>query len=116
MTSTIYFIRDNRAIKKPWLLSISVFLIYAPRILKFPSSLYTDYDSGLATTTPDHCAAYYCSKDREVKQFLDTTNRLWLGLLNKFFSKDIVINKGEPLGFFVIKTNRQFSVKHEAKR
>ena len=67
MTSTVYFVRDNRAIKKSQLLSNNVFLIYASKKLKFPKSTYTDYDSGLTITVPDYCLAYYCSKDKEIK-------------------------------------------------
>lgn len=98
MTSTVYFVRDNRAMKKPELLINNVFLIYAPKKLNFlnfkkiPKSANTDYDSGLTITVPDYCSAYYCSKEKEIKQFLGITSRLWFGLLNKSFSKDIVIS------------------------
>ena len=98
MTSTVYFVRDNRAMKKPQFLINNVFLIYAPKKLNFlnfkklPKSTNTDYDSGLTITAPDCCSAYYCSKEKEIKQYLGITNRLGFGLLNKCFSKDIVIS------------------------
>ena len=82
MTSAVHFVRDTRAIKKPQFLSNNVFLICAPKKLKFPKSLYPDYDSGLTITIPDYCSAYYCSKDKDIKQFLGTTNRLQFKLLN----------------------------------
>ena len=32
--------------------------------------MYTDYDSGLTITVLITSSAYYCSKDKEIRQFL----------------------------------------------
>lgn len=79
--------------------------------------MYTAYDTEVTITIPHHCKAYYYSKYKgEIKQFQGTTNRLWVGILNKSFFKDIVIEKGKPLGFFMVELSQQYFAKHEAKK
>lgn len=48
-----------------------------------------------------------------MKQFSSTKERLWNGILNKLFFKGAVIEKGKAFGFFVIKTDKKFTLKNE---
>ena len=48
-----------------------------------------------------------------MKQFSSTKERLWNGILSKLFFKAAVIEKGKASGFFVIKTDKKFTLKNE---
>lgn len=89
-------------------------MIYAPRKLRFPTSSYTEYNIEVIITIRNHCKAYFCSKYK-INQFQSDKNRLWIGILNKSFFKDIVIDRGNPLRFFIVESAQQYSVKHETK-
>lgn len=51
--------KDSESIKKPLLLNYEVFLIYAPRKLKFPCSEITKYDTELVVTLPDNSWGFF---------------------------------------------------------
>ena len=51
--------KDGESIKKPLLLNDEVFLIYAPRKLKFPCSEITKYDTQLVVTLPDNSWGFF---------------------------------------------------------
>lgn len=59
MTSNLVFMKDGESIKKPLLLNDEVFLIYAPRKLKFPCSEITKYDTQLVVTLPDNSWGFF---------------------------------------------------------
>ena len=92
------------------------FLIYAPRKLKFPPAEFTKYDTEVTVTLPRDSQGFFGSKYKdEIEQFLSIKERLWIGILNKSFFEDIVIGKGQVLEFFILKTDKRFTVKNETK-
>ena len=112
-SSALIFSRDSKSIEKPLFLKDGVFLIYAPRKLKFPRAEFTKYDTEVTVTLPRDSQGFFGSKYKdEIEQFLSIIERLWIGILNKSFFKDIVIGKGQVLGFFVLKTDKRFTVKN----
>ena len=115
-SSALIFSRDSKSIKKPLFLKDGGFLIYAPRKHKFPHAEFTKYDTEVTVTLPRDSQGFFGSKYKdEIEQFLSIIGRLWIGILNKLFFEDIVIGKGQVLGFFVLKTDKRFTVKNETK-
>ena len=51
-----------------------------------------------------------------LNSFYVKKGRLWIGILNKSISEDIVIEKRKILEFFLLKTKRKFYIKHETSR
>ena len=104
-SSTLIFTRDSKSIKKPLLLKDGTFLIYAPRKLKFPQAEFTRYYTENTVTL-----GYFCSKyEDEIEQFLSIKKRLWIGILNKSFFEDIVIEKG----YFALKCSGSLYLKQK---
>ena len=115
MISAVYFIQDNRAIKNLSFYVTAYFQFTCQESSNFPAPCIQTMIVGLQLPYLTIVQLIIVQKTK-VKQFLSTNNRLRLGLLNKSFLKDIVINKEESLGFFVIQSNKQCPVKYEAKR
>ena len=65
MTSNLIFRRDDTSIKKTLLLNDGVFLIYAPRKLRFPCSEFTKYDTENVIMLPDNLQGFFGSKYRD---------------------------------------------------
>ena len=115
-SSALIFSRHSKSIKKPLFLKDGGFLIYAPRKLKFLPAEFTKYDTEVTVTLPRDSQGFFGSKYKdEIEQFLSIKESLWIGILNKSFFEDIVIGKGQVLGFFVLKTDKRFTVKNETK-
>ena len=109
-SSTLIFTRDSKSIKKPLLLKDGTFLIYAPRKLKFPQAEFTRYYTENTVTLPSNSQGYFCSKyEDEIEQFLSIKKRLWIGILNKSFFEDIVIEKG----YFALKCSGSLYLKQK---
>ena len=59
MTSNLVFMKEGKSIKKAMLLNDGVFLIYAPRNLKFPCSQFTKYDTEIIVTLPHNSLGFF---------------------------------------------------------
>lgn len=69
------------------LLKDEIFLVFAPRKVRFLRSEFTKYYTKMTVTLPDNLKGYFCSK----------------------YGDDI-----ERLGFFVFKTDKKYTEKNEA--
>ena len=113
-SSTLIFTRGSRSIKKPLFSKDGIFLIYAPWKVRYPCTQFTKYDTEIIVMLPSNWQDYFYSihKDKiEVKK-----EKLCIRILNQLFFKDIVIEKGKVLGFFVLGTDKIFSVKMRRKQ
>ena len=68
MTSNLVLRGDDTSIKKTLLLNDGVFLIYAPRKLRFPSSEFTKYDTEIVIMLPDNSQGFFGSKYRDDRE------------------------------------------------
>ena len=115
-SSTLIFARDSKSIKKPLLLKGRVFYSTHQESSNFHlQNLLNMIQKLLLRYWGIHKAIFVPNKD-EIKQFLSIKERPWIWLLSKSFFEDIVIKKEQELGFFVLKTDKRFSVKNEMEK
>ena len=58
---------------------------------------------------------YFILKFRhgEIESITKQHQKIWVGILNRFFSENIVIHKNKPFGFFVIEPDTNINIKYE---
>ena len=115
MESTVTFRRDSKIVKKPLHLKNGVFLIYAPRQLKLSPTQFERYDAEVAVILPENSCGYFTSKFKidEIEQISGDIQRIWIEILNRSFTEEIVIKKSRPFGFFVLETKGKINIKYE---
>ena len=94
MKLTLTFTRDTKNVKKPSYLKNEVFLIYAPKKLKFLLC-------SLKERHRNQLLGYFTSKFRsgKIETIVGNQQRIWIGILNKSLTEDIVIKKINHLDF-----------------
>ena len=87
--------------KKPLHLKNGVFLVFAPRKLTFPPMQFNRYDREVTVTLPKDSCGYFTSKYKadEIEWISKNTQKIWIGVINKSFTEDIVIKKGKVFVF-----------------
>ena len=102
------FIRDSKNVKKPLHLKNGVFLIYAPRQLKFSPMQFERYDPEVTVILPKNSCVYFTSKFKadEIEQVCGDTQRIWIGILNRSLTEEIVIKKSRKFGVFSSRDKR----------
>ena len=93
MKSAVTFKKDRKNVKKPMHLKNGVFLIYAPRQLKISPIQFERYDTKITVILPKNSHGYFTSKFKtdEIEQVCGDTQWIWIGILNKSFTEEIVI-------------------------
>ena len=79
-----------------------VFLIYAPKNLTFPPMQINGYNTEVTVTSPKDSYGYFASKHKtdEIEQVSSNSQRIWIGVIIKSPTEDIIIKKNKAFGFF----------------
>ena len=87
--------------KKPFHLKNGVFLIYAPRKLKINPMQFERFDAGITVTLYEHFQGYFTSKFKtdDIEQVCGHEQRIWMGILNRSLTNEIIIKKISHLVF-----------------
>ena len=82
-----------------------VFLIYAPRQLKTSPMQFERYNIQITVILPKNPHGYFTSKFKtdEIEQVCGDTERIWIGILNRSLTEEIVITKIKLLDFLLLK-------------
>ena len=93
MKPTITFTRDTKNVKKPTYLKNGVFLIYVPKKMKISPVQFQRNDTEITLTLPKNYCRYFTSKFRsdEIEAIISNQQRIWIGILNRSVTEDIVI-------------------------
>ena len=61
------------------------------------------YDTEVTVILPKNSCVYFTSKFKtdEIEQVCGNTQRIWIWILNRSLTEEIVIKKSESLGFFL---------------
>ena len=61
------------------------------------------YDTEVTVILPKNSCVYFTSKFKtdEIEQVCGDTQRIWIWILNRSLTEEIVIKKSESLGFFL---------------
>ena len=115
MKSTITFRRDSKNVKNRAYLKNGVFSIYAPKQLKISPMQFERYDTEITVTLPKNSCGFLTSKFKtdEIEQICGDTQRIWIGILNRFLTEEIVIKKNKLFGFFILESKGNINIKHE---
>ena len=75
------------------------------------------YDTEITVILPKNSCGYFTSKFKmdEIEQVCSKEQRIWIGILNRSLTKDIVIKKSSPFRFFVLETKEHIDIKHETE-
>ena len=105
MKSTVTFKRDSKNVKKPMHLKNGVFLIYAPRQLETFPMQFERYDTEITVILPKNSHGYFTSKFKtdEIELVCGDTQQIWIGILNRSLTEEIVIKKINLLDFLLLK-------------
>ena len=119
MKPTIIFKRDSKNVRKnPFHLKNGVFLIYALRKLKLNPMQFERLDAETTVILPKHFQGYFTSKFKtdKIEQVYGHEQQIWIGILNRFLTNEIIIKKDKPYGFFVLEpglNKEKIGIKHE---
>ena len=121
MKPTIIFKRDSKNVKEPFYLKSGVFLIYAPRKLKINPMQFERFDAEITVTLPKHFQGHYTSKFKidEIEQMCGHEQRVWIGILSRSLTNEIIVKKDKPFGFFVLEpglNKEKINIKHETAK
>ena len=102
MESTITFKRDNKNVKKSLHPKNGMFLIYASRQFKISPMQFERYHTKVTVTLPKNSCGYFTSKFKteEIEQVCDDTQQIWIEILNRSLTEEIVINKKQTVCSF----------------
>ena len=75
-------------------------------------------DTETTITLPRNYCGYFTSKFRsdEIETITGNQQRIWIGILNRFLTEDIVMKKNKPFGFFVLVSKGEVNIKHETTK
>ena len=106
MKPTIVFKRDSKNVKEPFYLKSGVFLIYASRKPKINPMKFERFDAEITVTLPKHFQGHYTSKFKihESEQSCGHEQRIWIGILSRSLTNEIIVKKDKPFGFFCSRT------------
>lgn len=92
-----------------------MFLIYAHRKLPFPPMQFNRYDTEVTVALPKESSRYFTSKYKtdEIEQISSNLQRIWIRIINKSLTENIVIKRGKVFGFFVLESKSKVAIKHE---
>ena len=64
------------------------------------------FDAEITVTLPKHFQGYFTSKVKtdEIEQVWGHEQRIWIGILSRFLTNEIIIKKDKPVVFFVLET------------
>ena len=121
MKPTIIFKRDSKNVKEPFYLKSGVFLIYAPRKLKINPMQFERFDVEITVTLPKHFQGHYTSKFKidEIEQMCGHEQRVWIGILSRSLTNEVIVKKDKPFGFFVLEpglNKEKINIKHERRK
>ena len=116
MKLTVTFRRNSKNVKKLIHLKNGVFLIYASKQLKIYPIQFERFDTGITVNLQKKFCGYFTSKFKtdEIEQIRSDTQRIWIGILNRSLTEEIVIKKNKLFGFIILETNSEINIKHEA--
>ena len=122
MESTITFKRDNKNVKKSLHPKNGVFLIYASRQFKISPMQFQRYHTKVIVALPKNSCGYFTSKFKteEIEQVCNDTQQIWIRILNRSLTEEIVINKKQTVCCFFrfcfcffLETKGKIKIKHE---
>ena len=101
MGSAIEFKRDRKGVKKQLHLKNCVFLIYATKKLTPSPFQFNRYDTEVTVTLPKDSRGNFTSKFKtdKIEHIFDSKRKIWMGILNRLLTEEIVIKRDRPLGF-----------------
>ena len=78
-------------------------MIYAPKNLTFPPIQINGYNTEVTVTSPKDSYGFFASKHKtdEIEQASSNSQRIWIGVIIKSPTEDIIIKKNKAFGFFV---------------
>ena len=108
MKSTITFRRDSKNVKNGAYLKNGVLSIYVPKQLKISPMQFERYDTEITVTLPKNSCGFFTSKFKtdQIEQICGDTQRIWIGILNRFLTEEIVIKKKKTVWFFYFRVQR----------
>lgn len=65
---------------------------------------FNRYDTDVTVIFPKDSHGHFTSKLKmdEIEQISNSIQRIWIGILNRSLTEEIVIKKDKPLGFFYL--------------
>ena len=108
-------------VKKTFLVKNGVFLIYAPRKLKINPMQFERFDAEITVTLPKHFQGHYTSKFKidEIEQMCGHEQRVWIEILSRSLTNEVIVKKDKPFGFFVLEpglNKEKINIKHETAK
>ena len=101
MQPTLTFTRDTKQVKKTVYIKNRVFLIYAPKKIEISPMHFERNDTEITVILPKHYQGYFTSKFRsdEIEPITGNQQRIWIGILNRSLTDNIVIKTTSHLDF-----------------
>ena len=64
---------------------------------------------------PKNSCGYFTTKFKtdKIEQVCGNEQRIWIGILNRSLTEDVLIRENDLFGFFVLETNGHIDIKHE---
>ena len=83
-----------------------MFLIYAPRQLKISPMQFERYDTEVSVILPKNSCKYFTSKFKtdKIEQVCGNTQQIWIGILQRSLTEEIVVKKKQTTWFFCFKS------------
>ena len=108
---------SNNKIKKPYRSRVNILTIHSPKSHCIEIANTVSIDTGITIKLPEKTTVYLVTKFKG--QNIQTiegpkTQRLWLTLLNEFFFDKHKIQKGDIIGYLVLKPPN-VKIKYEKK-
>ena len=98
--------RQQKCKKKTLHLKNGMFLIYAPRQLKISPMQFERYDTEVSVILPKNSCKYFTSKFKrdKIEQVCGNTQQIWIGILQRSLTEEIVVKKKQTTWFFCFKS------------
>ena len=75
---------------------------------------FNRYDTEVTVIFPKGSRGHLISKLKtdEIEQISSNIQRIWIGILNRSLTEEMVIKKDKPLGFFILDSKGRINIKH----